>query len=367
MNVENKFNQILKEARKEKLLKNEKEAIRLNLIKFIKNNQAKEFSTTNNQHWYASFTSLFNGPPTIRYASFTLASLLIVLFFGTGISFAAQKSLPGNLFYPIKTNVNEKVLSWYAKTDESKAELNIQLAKTRLEEVEKVSLKGKLSDHAKAQAESSFNKNIDNAKKYIKHIDEKNNIDVSADLNSSLEGTLNAHAKIIDGLSNDNKDEDNNNKRKKAFSKEVHSKLDGIKRERKKSETKILEKSASELELVAKNKLIEAVNIIKEVVVFIDDKKQHISENNYLSAKENISTANDLIEQGHAKFESGNYGEAFTIFQKSIRVANEAKIYVKANVNLEIDLELPKIEIQDDNHDNDEEDKEIQIQILERD
>lgn len=66
------------------------------------------------------------------------ASLAFValFFFSGGLSALADKSLPGSFLYPLKTDINEQVLAWFAVTPESKQELSIKLAQRRIEEAE---------------------------------------------------------------------------------------------------------------------------------------------------------------------------------------------------------------------------------------
>lgn len=74
----------------------------------------------------------------------------LLLFFGTGGTLLAEQSLPGDFLYGMKTNVNEKVLGWFADSDESRAEWHLELADRRLAEIEKLSLSHELSENVRA-------------------------------------------------------------------------------------------------------------------------------------------------------------------------------------------------------------------------
>lgn len=70
--------------------------------------------------------------------SFVYASMFALLI-GTGAtSFAAENSLPGDILYPIKTNVNEEVVKTLAFSDTKKAKFTISRIDKRMSELEKM-------------------------------------------------------------------------------------------------------------------------------------------------------------------------------------------------------------------------------------
>jgi hypothetical protein len=98
------------------------------------------------------------------------ATLLIALMVGLGgTSFAAQNSIPGDLLYPIKTNVNENVRAALAIGADSEARLQADILKERLEEAQTLAARGELKGDLAA--------------------------DVNVALTSQLERTLTASAK----------------------------------------------------------------------------------------------------------------------------------------------------------------------------
>ena len=72
------------------------------------------------------------------YMSIIALGVIVLLFAGTSVSFAAERSLPGDALYPIKIGVNEKVRSYFAFSDRSKAKLEADFAAERLVEAEKI-------------------------------------------------------------------------------------------------------------------------------------------------------------------------------------------------------------------------------------
>ena len=75
----------------------------------------------------------------------TMAGLLLFVIAGTGtVSAAAAGALPGDLLYPIKVSVNEKVEVALAPTPAAKSEVQVRLAERRVDEARELSVRGRL-------------------------------------------------------------------------------------------------------------------------------------------------------------------------------------------------------------------------------
>jgi len=81
---------------------------------------------------------------------FAMSAVLLVLVSSAGISYAAQSSLPGDLLYPVKTDVTEKIQTVLAPTPAAKAKVNADITAKRLQEAEDLAAKGKLNEKASA-------------------------------------------------------------------------------------------------------------------------------------------------------------------------------------------------------------------------
>ena len=71
--------------------------------------------------------------------------VVLVVFIGGGTTSAAQGALPGDLLYPVKVSINEKVEVALAPTPAAKAEVQVRLAERRVEEAQKLSSQGRLN------------------------------------------------------------------------------------------------------------------------------------------------------------------------------------------------------------------------------
>ncbi|MDO8564375.1 MAG: DUF5667 domain-containing protein [bacterium] len=76
--------------------------------------------------------------------SIALLPLLIVLVAGTGTAIAAENAVPGDLLYPVKTSVTERVFDALAFGNTAQAMRAAQKAERRLQEAETLAAKGRL-------------------------------------------------------------------------------------------------------------------------------------------------------------------------------------------------------------------------------
>jgi hypothetical protein len=118
-----------------------------------------------------SFTNIFSfgQPPRFAWARVlvvVVAALIVVSMLGGGTVYAAQHSLPGELLYPVKT-ATEDVRLFFAGGSAAKAELNLQFAQTRLEEMSKLAV----SNEERTQlAVNGYRGNLDAASEQIRNI-----------------------------------------------------------------------------------------------------------------------------------------------------------------------------------------------------
>ncbi len=103
--------------------------------KFVMLQNIREYS--NNHPIKTSYYSVFF-KHSIAYAS------MFALIIGTSAtSFAAEDSLPGDILYPIKTNINEKIVKSLAFSNAQKAKVSVSLVDKRLGELEQMIIENK--------------------------------------------------------------------------------------------------------------------------------------------------------------------------------------------------------------------------------
>lgn len=170
MDYNNRFKKGIKEIKKASLSKNEKEGMLARLTEY----------TVQNPITSAKKMSWFNFANRPAYA-FVLASIVIII--GGNISYAAADSLPGDVLYPIKIHVNEKVQGALKVTPKAAARWEEQKIEKRLEEVNKLVEKGKFDSVKREQVEKEVKKNVEIIRK-------QNNKNRNSDLTEAVDVKL---------------------------------------------------------------------------------------------------------------------------------------------------------------------------------
>jgi|GEM_PF-3159970 len=363
--IEEHIKEIGKEAHSEGLKAQEKEAMKLQLMEFVKRHPIEEsshatsFQEKPQNTRFTSWNVFGMRYLRIKVVSYALAALALVVVMGGGVALAANSALPGNPLYPIKLNVNEKVLSWLATSSEEKAQLHITLAKKRLQEVEKATANGSFDEKAAIQAKVSFNKHVSAAEDSINAIGKEQGTELSANLNSGFESLLRAHVQIMGNLIAEHKDDGKDKEAIKDFQANVDDRINSVVKENTEDQEKIFSSNASNMASYAQSKFADAQKKIQETTNFVTEKKRNLSEEAFEAALANIVTAGNLIVKGQQKVQQQEYRNAVLFFQKAVNVMGETQIGVLTNEKVKINIENNDLQDsvqKDDNHHDQEDD-----------
>lgn len=122
-------------------------------------------------------TSLF----IFKFAYMPLIIVLAIMI-GGGTTFAAQASIPGDFLYPVKIAVNENIREALAMSADSEAKLQANLLEERLEEAQKLQVKGQLT----ADTETSVVANISAQAKQAEAAADKSSANVKVETKAKI-------------------------------------------------------------------------------------------------------------------------------------------------------------------------------------
>lgn len=270
-----------------------------------------------------------------------LVFLLITGLVGGGASVAAESSLPGDLLYPIKVGINEKVGEVLAFSTEAKADFDAKIAVRRLQEAESLSVKGKINPDTISRLESNFKVYADRVASRIADLNANGKLDTALEVNSNFESSLNAHKDILARLAAQDKDESDKTQLQELSARVSDTALVAVTIGAE-IESKLKTGAAVNVQAAVEGKLKAAQNKVDEARKFLDANESSVSAEVYAKAEANLTSANGAIAQGKIKVEAKAYGEAFVFFQRAIRLASEAQQTVNGNseLNLEIKANL---------------------------
>lgn len=273
--------------------------------------------------------------------------IMCILVFGVSFSYAAENALPGDTLYPVKIYINENIRTVLAVTPQAKAGWEIRQAERRLEEAEKLASEGRLSAQASAEISISFQSRAAQIYKNIEKFKSKGQISDAAEISSNLEASLFAHKKILSELKKEEKKDDKEEKKEtKDIFQDIGTQAEETHEIRASAEQKINAQAQNSFKTSAHNRRKSAKNKMKEVRNFLSKWKDTLGAKVVVDAETKLQEGDSAILEGDAKVLAGSYGEAFALYQKAHRIAQEAKLLLEARRSLDIDVWVNKKENQ---------------------
>lgn len=252
------LDQFIKKVKSVKLNESEKTTIKRSVLNFISQNPVR-YSVEQPDLNYKSMVPILaksliwlqNRGFPISFRLIGTMLLIIAVLAGGVVSVGAEKSLPGDILYPVKVGLNEGVKGLLSVSEESKANWEIERVQRRLEEAETLAKDGSLDLEAREKIEANFEAHADRVKKRIEKFENKEDFHAAVDVSLKFETSLKAHQKILNRLTAESKEE------VKKEVRPIHSKV--------KSEAKILTKTRKKMELRSGgNANVESKDIIDE-------------------------------------------------------------------------------------------------------
>lgn len=262
-----------------------------------------------------------------------LVYLVIAVVIGGGASVAAENSLPGDFLYGVKTGVNERVMAAFSANAEAKANFEASMAERRVEEMERLAVKGTIEADVSARLQENFQAHADNAEARIAELDSSAALEAS----SNFESSLRAHSEILAKIRAREADDA---MFLSALSAKLNSETNDVFRLKAAAEGRVSADLGANAEASAEAKMRTAEAKIAEARSFIEAKKASISADAATNAEAKLRTAISVLAQGKARFEAKAYGDAYVLFQQSYQEAQEAKLLIDLNIDTNLNIQL---------------------------
>src|SRR3989344_4937330 len=162
------------------------------------------------KQWLSQFRDLLERELSVGRSA-VLGVFAVAVLIGGGSTYAAANALPGDVLYPIKININEKILKLAAFTHESEVALSVDLVGKRLSEAEFLAIENKLTPALAEQISLNFEKHALLAEGMIEELKQSGDTKVVnkiAEEANKLEANLRAHELLLIRLSGDNAEND---------------------------------------------------------------------------------------------------------------------------------------------------------------
>ena len=295
------------------------------------------------------FSSLFMHSKR-RYVP--VAIVLGLLLSGTA-SYAAEGALPGDLLYPIKVGVNEKVERALAVSTESKATLEAKFAGRRLSDSTNLAVGNKLTEDNSAKLSSDFAKHADAAVAETEKL-EKKDASVAIGLASNFESNLVAHEALLAGVNAKGKTD--------TLRAVVRTKALLVSKFRMNAEgdAEVSARSVQSIDARKATGISESVTVdarikqetavavgnkakasIKEAQSLLAKASRKLDTSTLANAKVQITLATTLSTEGDTLVKSGDFVGAFHSYQDALVAVSKLTVYLNASGGVNIKLFAP--------------------------
>ncbi len=322
------FEKLISEIRKVTLDPAAKAAIRQELLDFIKSRPVREVESSRPLSLLADLK--FIPKPMAIF-------LVIVILVSGGVATAAEGSLPGDALYPIKVGVNEEVRAWFNFSAEAKADLDARMAVRRLEEAEQLAASSRLNADTRAELEAKFTQRAERVRTRIADLQARGNARVAAELTSQFEYSLRAHETILTELG---KQRENVQVLVSPLLLRLRSEVATTSQARAEAEAAVIAERGSSIEAAARGKLNAAEQFLAQTRAFIERRRSSLNADVIARAETQLALADQTIVDGKGRLDAGAYGEAFILFDRALRYAQQVKLLVAAYMALDISVKL---------------------------
>ncbi len=138
-------------------------------------------------------------PRQQRFTYAFVAAVLILICSGTGVAFAAQGSVPGDILYPVKIDVTEPLQEALAFSPAAKAALAVSFANERLQEGEMLAKTGQLNSAKEQQLSDLLAQHTAALNTALASI-VKTNPSQAQNISAQFQANMDAHAQILNQL-----------------------------------------------------------------------------------------------------------------------------------------------------------------------
>lgn len=188
---QDKFKQFVERAKKIGLSREENSVIKQSVYDFVSKHPAGPGINVRFGNASSIFLTRFSFVPSMAIL------LIAVILTGGGVAIGAERSVPGDILYPVKLGVNEEVRGWLKVSDEAKADWEIRRTERRLKEVEDLVEAGDLDEETYEKIEANFDAHAKRVEERVEKFRNKENFHAAASVSLNFETALKAHEKIL--------------------------------------------------------------------------------------------------------------------------------------------------------------------------
>lgn len=293
------------------------------------------------------------------------ATVLGLLLASAGVSYAAESAIPGDVLYPIKVGVNEEIRAALVVSTRDKADWEAERAERRLAEVETLASQGRLKAANSADLAARFHVHAAGVKRGMAELRAGADADVADDVGARLEGTLQAHKKILAVLRRDaviasrraeesqdggksvraggdvGGEREEGRRSLAAIAATVDAEASATAQERERAvDNAAKEKNAERTKENLRARHDAAEKKINGARAFLVEMRARLDQSAAAQAESRLTAAEGFVVEADAKAAAGDARAAFGLYLKAQRGAQEVKPLIRAKNGLRLKLDL---------------------------
>ncbi|MEK7554594.1 MAG: DUF5667 domain-containing protein [Patescibacteria group bacterium] len=257
--------------------------------------------------------------------------LVVALLGGGGVSAAAQGSLPGDTFYPVKVGFNEKVGAAFRVSEDSRANYEVRLMERRLEEAEEVAAKGDLDAEVKTQIEENFEAHADRVEDRIADFEAKEDFAPAADIALKFHASLEAHGQILVKLA-----EQAEAAPAADIAVAVRTRAEAAEESRVTLEERVFADTDTAAEMrfkaYAEGLRTDALASIRTAAEYLEAHRAAFTDEVAVKVQMQLRASKNLGEEGTLRLNKGEYRVAANFFQQARQIAEGMIVFMRAEV-----------------------------------
>lgn len=283
------------------------------------------------------YTNLYPNWAYFSKNSFAGSLAVLALLIGTGgVSLAAESSLPGDVLYTVKVNINESAKSLIAITPEAKAKFALEIADKRLKEVALLSQKGRLNNQTGLILTKQLAKQADQVKFQVASLVSTNDLKSAQEIALNFESSMRAHELILEKISTEHASSTG------TYNTEKLAQLDSLisKLKSEIATTTIARNTIQSKEVASvlgsedREKLELRISQVRAKLADLTTQvsSSTLSESSASTTRGYISEANRLARFATDKLRKSLFQESLILVQSAFQYANDAEVVLATNL-----------------------------------
>lgn len=261
----------------------------------------------------------------------TAGLIALVLLLSGGTSYAAEGAVPGDVLYPVKVDVNERVQSAFAVSDAAEAKLQAHLAEERLHEAETLAARGQLSSSTAAELGARVKTHYDAATEHSDKVKQKGDLATAAEVRSNLAGSFDSYANILTQLNHEQKGNDAT-----TLIANLHAYTHASNQAEIKASSSI---SRSDADAVAKT-VSAASDALDKTRSDLSDAKANLQASVYAHLETQLNSAASASVAAKAALDAGAYDKAYADAQQVFGVTHAVQVQLASALRIKAELKV---------------------------